>query len=116
MVATIRDATVAFGAEYGALLVPVERRIVQYLQQHRLFVVGGLISDGRSCHSLNAVAGWGASCRRQYRGALSALAYRIRQAAGGVPSGRGHGTSSLRSTPTEAQATYYHTNQHLGSS
>ena len=30
----IRDATVAFGAGYGALLVPIERRIVQYLQRN----------------------------------------------------------------------------------
>ena len=58
--ATIRDATVAFGAEYGALMVPVERRIVQYLQQQRLFVVGGLNSDGGTlytCYSLDVVAG-----------------------------------------------------------
>ena len=34
MSATIRDATVAFGAVYGALLVPIERRIVQYLQRN----------------------------------------------------------------------------------
>ena len=31
---TIRDATVAFGAGYDALLVPIERRIVQYLQRN----------------------------------------------------------------------------------
>ena len=31
---TIRDAIVAFGAGYGALLLPIERRIVQYLQRN----------------------------------------------------------------------------------
>ena len=31
---TIRDATVAFGAGHGALVVPIERRIVQYLQRN----------------------------------------------------------------------------------
>ena len=31
MSTTIRDATVTFGAGYGALLVPIERRIAQYL-------------------------------------------------------------------------------------
>ena len=30
----IRDSTVAFGAGYGALLVPIERRIAQYLQRN----------------------------------------------------------------------------------
>ena len=57
--ATIRDAAVAFGAGYGALLVPVERRIAQYLRQKRLFVFG-VVSDAvalRSCFSLDAVAG-----------------------------------------------------------
>ena len=34
MSTTIRDATVTFGAEYGALLVPIQRRIVQYLQRN----------------------------------------------------------------------------------
>ena len=34
MSTTIRDATVAFGAVYGALLVPIQRRIVQYLQRN----------------------------------------------------------------------------------
>ena len=29
---TIRDATVAFGAGHGALLMPMERRIAQYLR------------------------------------------------------------------------------------
>ena len=58
--ATIRDATVAFGAEYGALMVPVERRITQYLRQQRLFVVGGRNSVSgvlRTCYSLDVVAG-----------------------------------------------------------
>ena len=55
---TIRDATVAFGAGYGALL-PVERRIVQYLRQQRLLLVGGNIrmdDVSRSCYSLDVVA------------------------------------------------------------
>ncbi len=30
----IRDVTVAFGAGYGTLLVPIERRITQYLQRN----------------------------------------------------------------------------------
>ena len=34
MSTTIRDATVAFGAGYSALLVPIERRIAQYLQRN----------------------------------------------------------------------------------
>ena len=34
MSATIRDATVVFGAVYGALLVPIQRRIAQYLQHN----------------------------------------------------------------------------------
>ena len=34
MTTPIRDATVAFGAGYGALVVPIERRIVQYLQRN----------------------------------------------------------------------------------
>ena len=34
MSTTIRDATVTFGAEYGALLVPIERRIAHYLQRN----------------------------------------------------------------------------------
>ena len=34
MSTTIRDATVTFGAGYGALLVPIQRRIVQYLQRN----------------------------------------------------------------------------------
>ena len=34
MSTTIRDATAAFGAGHGALLVPIERRIVQYLQRN----------------------------------------------------------------------------------
>ena len=58
--ATIRDATVAFGAEYGVLLVRVEQRITQYLRQQRLFVVGGHNGESgvmRSCYSLDAVAG-----------------------------------------------------------
>ena len=49
--ATTRDATVAFGAAYGALMapswcphdalmVPVERRITQYLREKRLCIVG----------------------------------------------------------------------------
>ena len=38
---TARDAIVAFGAGYSALLVPVERRIEQYLRQERLYAVGG---------------------------------------------------------------------------
>ena len=54
--ATIRDATVAFGAGYGALMVPVERRIVRYLRQQRLFFVSSS-SYGSSCYSLDAVAG-----------------------------------------------------------
>ena len=55
----IRDVTVAFGAEYGALLVPVERRITHYLRQQRLYIVGGINSDGVlcSCYSLDVVAG-----------------------------------------------------------
>ena len=57
--AAIRDATAAFGEAYGTLLVPVERRIAQYLRQQRLFVVGG--SNGESVlltwYSLDAVAG-----------------------------------------------------------
>ena len=38
---TARDAIVAFGVGYSALLVPVERRIEQYLRQERLYAVGG---------------------------------------------------------------------------
>ena len=38
---TARDAIVAFGAGYSALLVPVERRIEQYLRQELLYAVGG---------------------------------------------------------------------------
>ena len=34
MSTTIRDATVAFGDGHGALLMPIERRIVQYLQRN----------------------------------------------------------------------------------
>ena len=30
----MRDATVAFGAGHGALLMPIEQRIVQYLQRN----------------------------------------------------------------------------------
>ena len=36
---TVRDAIVAFGAEHGALLVPVQRRIARYLRQERPSVV-----------------------------------------------------------------------------
>ena len=39
-VAQCRDAIISFGAGYGVLQVPVERRITQYLQQERLFAVG----------------------------------------------------------------------------
>ena len=49
--ATVRDATVTFGAGYGALLVPVERRITQYLRQERLFVV-------RCCPKKNRTSRW----------------------------------------------------------
>ena len=38
---TARDAIVAFGAGYSALLVPVERRIEQYLRQEQMYAVGG---------------------------------------------------------------------------
>ena len=51
--ATTRDAIVAFGEGYGRLLVPVERRIAQYLRQERLFAVGGDVQGRatRSCWS-----------------------------------------------------------------
>ena len=56
--ATIRNATVTFGAGYGALSVPVERHITQYLRQQRLFVVGGWHGRVlRSCYSLDVAAG-----------------------------------------------------------
>ena len=34
MVSSIRDATVAFGAGHGSLIVPIERRIAQYLHRN----------------------------------------------------------------------------------
>ena len=43
---TARDAIVAFGAGYSALLVPVERRIEQYLRQEWLYAVGGRGAEG----------------------------------------------------------------------
>ena len=39
--ANVRDAIAAYGAGHGALYVPVERRIAQFLWQERLFAVGG---------------------------------------------------------------------------
>ena len=58
---TARDAIVAFGAGHGALSVPVERRITQYLRQERFYAVGGFDRDEnkvvRSCHSFDVQAG-----------------------------------------------------------
>ena len=57
---TVRDAIVTFGAGHGVLSVPVERRIARYLQQERLFAVGGIDNAKqvvRSCYSLDVVAG-----------------------------------------------------------
>ena len=39
--AMCRDAIISFGAGYGELQLPVERRITQYLRHERLFAVGG---------------------------------------------------------------------------
>ena len=44
--AITRDATVAFGAGYDALMVPIQRRMAQYLRQERLFVGGGCYDGG----------------------------------------------------------------------
>ena len=55
-----RDAIVAFGAEHGALPIPVERRVARYLRQERLYAVGGdddTDKKVRSCYSLDVEAG-----------------------------------------------------------
>ena len=44
--ATVRDAIVALGAEYGFLLEPVEWRVAEYLRYEHLYAVGGY--DGQS--------------------------------------------------------------------
>ena len=57
---TTRDAIVTFGAGYGALSVPVERRIARYLRQERVYAVGGydeFENPTRNCYSLDAAAG-----------------------------------------------------------
>ena len=52
--ATTGDAIVTFGEGYGALLVPVERRVAKYLRQENLLAVGGQfgICPTPSCFSL----------------------------------------------------------------
>ena len=40
---TVRDAIVTFGAGYGVLPVPVERRIACYLRCDHLYAIGGWI-------------------------------------------------------------------------
>ena len=48
---TARDAIVAFGAGYSALLVPVKRRIEQYLRQERLYAVGARGNGMVECYN-----------------------------------------------------------------
>ena len=43
---TIRDASVSFGAGYGALLLPIERRIAQYLQRNCYTPLIGAVTPG----------------------------------------------------------------------
>ena len=63
----LRDAIVSFGAGYGVLLIPIERRIAQYLRPERLYAVGGrdgcdddhqnpTTNTSRICYSLDSAA------------------------------------------------------------
>ena len=46
--AIARDAIVAFGAEHGALPIPVERRIARFIRHDYLYAIGGLDAVGRT--------------------------------------------------------------------
>jgi Kelch motif len=50
--ATARNAIVAFGAGHGALSIPVERRVAQYLRKDHLYAVGGVDDDGTRLSSV----------------------------------------------------------------